>query len=137
MNNDISYFSFLFQLKQKIKFTKLKPTIDITIVPIYEQRQFHFLHQSIEILISVHIPYTLLRITYYKFSWFLREVHVFAYACFHMAAKGLSYYFQHQKDCLMACHRCYVLIKRGSSRSNTTNTAWQVTKVLEYITCVG
>ena len=37
---------FLLQLKQKIKFTKLKPTINITIVPLYKQWQFHFLHQG-------------------------------------------------------------------------------------------
>ena len=35
---------FTFQLKQLIKFT---PTIDIAIVPLYKQRHYHFIHQSI------------------------------------------------------------------------------------------
>ena len=46
-NNFRPATKFLFQLKQKITFIKLDPTIDITIVPLCKQRQFHFLHQSI------------------------------------------------------------------------------------------
>ena len=54
MNNFRLTTKLTFQLKQKIKFTKLKPTIDIAIVPLYKQ-QFHFMHQNIVMILTRYL----------------------------------------------------------------------------------